>query len=200
MFRMMVLGIAMALLGACATVPEGQDPMVDLGAFRLGHNVVVASKAQQGPVSRDATQEEWVAVLQGAVQQRFGRYEGDQLYHFGISVEGYMLAPPGVPILYNPRSVLILNVTVWDDAANRKLNEEVEQFTVFETTTSGSLFAGSGNQRSKEEQMAGLAVNAMREIEAWMLQRKAEQGWFEPRPGAATEARITPVAAVVPQE
>jgi hypothetical protein len=197
---MVAMGLAMAFLAACSSVPASRDPMVDLGAFRLGHNVVVASKAQKGPVSRDATEEEWVTALRGAVQQRFGRYEGDQLYHFGISVEGYMLAPPGVPVLYKPRSALIVNVTIWDDAANRKLNEEVEQFTIFESTTSGSFLVGSGYERTKEEQMAGLAANAMREIEEWMLEQKATQGWFEPRPGAATEARVTPQSAVVPQE
>lgn len=200
MIRMGLTVLAMTVLTACATTSPTLDPQVDLGAFRLGHNVVIASKAQKGPVSRDATEAEWVSSLQSAVQQRFGRYEGDQLYHFGISVEGYMLAPPGVPVLYKPRSALIVNVTVWDDAANSKLNPEVEQFTIFETTTSGSFLVGSGYQRSKEEQMAGLSANAMREIEEWMLEKKASEGWFEPRPGAATEARVIPPGTVVPQE
>lgn len=145
---------------------------------------------QKGPVSRDATKEEWVSVLKNAVAERFGRYQGDQLYHIAISVEGYMLAPPGVPLVYKPKSALIINVTVWDDAANAKLNPKVEQLTVFESTTSGSFLVGSGNERTKEEQMAGLAANAVRDIEAWMVKQKAEQGWFEPRPGAATTARV----------
>lgn len=196
-----MLCAAMALLSACAnTTDPSDDPLVDLGAFRLGHNVVVASKAQKGPISRDATEEEWVGVLRNAVSQRFGRYGGDQLYHFGISVEGFMLAPSGVPVVYTPKSVLILNVTLWDDAANTRLNPEVEQFTVFESTTGGSALLGSGNQRTKEEQMAGLAANAMREIEAWMLTQKAEKGWFASRPGAATTAIVTDPAAVTPTE
>ena len=200
MIRMGLIVLTMTVLTACAATTPVLDPKVDLGAFRLGHNVVVASKAQKGPVSRDATEQEWVSALQGAVQQRFGRYEGNQLYHFGISVEGYLLAPPGVPVVYKPRSALIVNVTVWDDAANSKLNPEVEQFTIFESTTSGSFILGSGYQRTKEQQMAGLAANAMREIEEWMLEKKASEGWFEPRAGAATEARVLPPGAVAPEE
>ena len=148
--------------------------------------------------ARAATGDEWVDVLRPAVARRFGRYEGNQLYHFGISVEGFMLAPPGVPLIYSPKSALIINVTVWDDAANAKLNPEVKQFTILESTTGGSFLVGSGHQRSKEEQMQGLAENAVREIEEWMVEMKAEQGWFEPRAGAATSATV-PRDELVPQ-
>ena len=193
MIRILSALAAMVLLAGCAadTNPY-DDPPSDLAAFRLGHNIVVASKAQKGPISRDATPEEWQAVLKSAVARRFGQYQGNQLYHFGISVEGYMLAPEGVPLIYKPKSALILNVTVWDDAANARLNEEVHQITVFESTTGGSFLAGSGNVRTKEQQMAGLAANAMREIEAWMVEQKQEKGWFLPRPGAATDVVISP--------
>ena len=184
MIRLFALLAGFALLAAC-TAPSPEDPLEDLGAFRLGHNVVVASKMQMGPVSRKATEEEWVAALTDAVADRFGRYDGDQLYHLGISVEGYMLAPPGLPVVYNPKSALIINVTVWDDAAGKKLNEEVEQFTIFETPTGGSLLVGSGHERTKEEQMQGLARNAVARVEAWMVEMHAEHGWFAPRPDPA---------------
>ena len=81
--------LAVLLLTAACTAPSADDPLADLGAFRLGHNVVIASKAKAGPGSRTATADEWVQVLRNAVARRFGRYEGDQLYHLGISVEGY---------------------------------------------------------------------------------------------------------------
>ena len=193
MFRVFSVLIGLAFLAACATDTNPyDDPQSDLGAFRLGHNVVVASKAKKGPISRNATPEEWQAALKPALARRFGQYQGNQLYHFGISVEGYMLAPEGVPLVYKPKSALILNVTVWDDAANAKLNDEVHQITVFESTTGRSFLVGSGNIRTREEQMAGLADNAVREIEAWMVEQKKENGWFLPRPGAATDAVISP--------
>lgn len=199
MIRLLSSLAALVLLAACSAAPLADDPLADLGAFRLGHNVVVASKMQQSPVSRDATAEEWTAVLKPALAGRFGRYQGDQLYHLGISIEGFALAPAGVPLLYKPKSALILNVTVWDDAAGTKLNAEPEQFTVFEQTTGESFLVGSGNKRTKEQQMAGLAANAVRKIEAWMVQQRKAQGWFEPRPGASTEATV-PRDELTPQQ
>ena len=174
-------------LVACAGIQD--QPPKDLGEFRLGHNVVIASKMQKGPVSRDATEEEWVSVLKTAVDQRFGGFEGDQLYHLGISVEGYMLAPPGVPVLYNPRSALILRVTAWDDTAGVKLNETPEMFQVLEDTTKTSAISGSGNERTKEEQMEGLAANAMDQIGEWLEEQHKENGWFDRKP--ETEAAET---------
>jgi len=190
MIRILSSLAALVLLAACAAAPQVDDPLADLGAFRLGHNVVVATKMQQSPVSRDATAEEWTAVLKPTLARRFGQYQGNQLYHLGISIEGFALAPAGVPLLYKPKSALILNVTVWDDAAGTKLNAKPEQFTVFEQTTGESFLVGSGNKRTKEQQMAGLAANAARKIEEWMAQKRKAEGWFEPRPGAATEAIV----------
>ena len=68
---------------------------------------------------------------------------------------------------------------------------------MFESTTGGTFLVGSGNQRTKEEQMAGLAANAVRTIEEWMVKQKAEQGWFEPRAGAATTA-VVPRDEMIP--
>jgi len=190
MTRIISLLSALLMLAACAAPPTLDDPLQDLGAFRLGYVVVYAQKMKKGPVSRDATSAEWEQVLGDALIQRFDKYQGNQLYHLGVSVEGFMLAPPGVPLIYSPKSALILNVTVWDDAANAKLNPEVHQITVFESTTGESFVVGSGHERTREEQMQGLAVNAVDMIEDWMVEQKETQGWFLPRPGAATEAVI----------
>ncbi|AVO38426.1 hypothetical protein [Pukyongiella litopenaei] len=189
MIRTIFLLAGLALLTACA--PSGNTisgTPVPLGDFRLGHNVVVASKMQQGPISRDATEQEWVDALTRAVDARFGRYEGDQLYHFGVSVEGYMLAPPGIPVLYNPRSALIINVTVWDDAAGGKLNSKVHQITALEDTTKASFWKGSGRERTKQEQIDGLAFNAVREIEEWLVEQHEQRGWFDDRDARAAAA------------
>lgn len=182
MIRLLALLTGLALLSACAD-PNQDKPPADLGEFRLGHNIVVASKMQKGPISREASQEEWVEVLTSAVDRRFGGFEGSQLYHFGMSVEGYMLAPPGVPVIYNPRSMLIINLTVWDDAAGKKLNDKPQQFQVLEDTTQGSAFLGSGRERTKEEQMEGLAANAMDAIGEWLVLQYEQEGWFAKKPG-----------------
>jgi hypothetical protein len=186
---MIALFTSVALLAGCATQETVETPLVDLGTFKLGHNVVVASKMKKGPVSRDATEDEWKEAISQAVANRFSQYQGDQFYHMAISVEGYMLAPPGVPLVYKPKSALIINVTVWDDAAGKKLNDEVKQLTVLENTTGDSFVVGSGAARTKEEQIAGLSRNAVRQIEKWLVEERAANGWF----GA-----VAPVAADVP--
>lgn len=178
MLRLLVPVAFLAMVAACS--PSGEDldkPAVPLGDFRLGHNVVVAPKAVKGPFSRDVPKEEMTKSLQDAVAARFGRYEGDRLYHFGISVEGYVLAAPGVPLVYNPKSVMIINLTVWDDAAGKKLNDEPAQLTVFESL-SGETVISSGLTQTKEEQLHNLSVNAAKQIEIFLTKQIKEEGWF----------------------
>ena len=171
MIRIFAVLVSLILVTACTpTTPD--EPLADLGAFRLGHNIVIADNVQKVPGSRDASKKEWISALTRAVEERFGQYQGDQLYHFGISVEGFNLATGGVPLVFTPKSVLAINVTVWDDAAGAKLNGEVEQFTIFETTSAESAVVGSGYTRTKEEQIQGLARNAVGRIEEWMIERR----------------------------
>lgn len=182
MIRLITLLTGLLLLIGCAEQDLSKEPPVDLGDFKLGHNVVVASKMVKGPVSRDASEEEWISALTTAVDDRFGRYEGDALYHFGVSVEGYMLAPGGVPVVYSPKSALIILVTVWDDELGRKLNDKPKQFTIFESSDSESLIVGSGHSRTKEEQLAGLSFNAAKAIEEWLTNMHEDHGWFTDDP------------------
>lgn len=197
MTRLFALLTGLTLLAGC-TEHSSQDPLVDLGEFRLGHNIVVMPNPQVGPISRKATNDEWIASLTGELDARFRRYDGNQLYHFGISIDGYMLAPPGIPVIYNPRSALFLSVTIWDDAAAGKLNPEVKRFTVFETTTGDTLVVGSGYQRTREQQMAGLSRNAAAAIESWLVEQQRAEGWFDRRPGTAPSAAPVAEPAAAP--
>lgn len=173
-----VLGF-LAILSLVACTPQNLDqPALDLGDFKLGHNVVVASKMQKGPVSRDATKEEWTNALTKAFAQRLGRYEGEGLYHLGVSVEGYMLAPKGVPVVYTPKSALLLNVTIWDDSKGAKMNDEPYQIAVLEDTDENSILIGSGWGRTKEEQIEGLSYNAAYTLEKWLAENKKDLDWF----------------------
>ncbi len=181
MIRAIALFFGLSVLVACT--PQNLDqPQLDLGDFRLGFNVVVASKMQKGPVSREASEEEWKTALTEAIAARLGRYEGEKLYHLGVSVEGYMLAPPGVPVVYTPKSALILNVTVWDDAAGKKINTEPHQLVILENTDKDSFLIGSGWGRSKEQQLKGLSYNAAYAIEKWLLEQKEQLNWFTDQP------------------
>ena len=113
-----ILGLVMLLMGLSAGT-DGRDlsePLADLGNFHLGHNVVVAPNIVKGPASRDASKEEWIEVMRDAMEARFTRYEGSRVYNIGLSVEGYVLAVAGIPVVAAPRSALIVRVTAWDDA------------------------------------------------------------------------------------
>ena len=173
-----IAGVLLVLsVAACNGAADLQDPAVPLGDFNLEHNIVVAPKAVKGPLSREASKEDLSAAMKAAIAERFDRYNGDKRYHFGVSIEGYVLAQPGVPLVLSPKSILIINVTVWDDAAGKKMNDEPHQITVLESFGSGAL-VGSGYTMSAEEQLKNLSQNAAKQIERYLVKQQKEQGWF----------------------
>ena len=168
----LVLGFGFGL-SACQT-NDLTEPPVPLGDFALGHNIVVTSNMQKVPISRNATPEQWEAALEKAMEERFGRYEGETLYNIGISIDAFALAPPGVPLVLNPKSALGITVTIWDDAAQKKLNEEGKQIIVMEKM-SGETVLGSGLTQSAAKQMEILSYNAAKAVEGWLLENPE---WF----------------------
>jgi hypothetical protein len=177
-----ILAFAGLVLGLTACTDATKDlegPFEPLGNFKLGHAEVVAPNLEKLLVSRDATEEEWITAVDEAVEARFRRFEGDKFYHIGISVEAYSLPPPVIP----GKSALAIRVTVWDDAAGAKLNEEtkvIHVIKVFESRLSNT----------REQQIAILAADAAKEIETWLRERQAEDGWLggpNPEPEAAAE-------------
>ncbi len=191
-------GLALALSLAACGLPA-QDPLEedlpDMGDFRLAFNIVVADNMQQVPPSRRATPEEWEAILQSEIDRRFGAYEGERLYHIALAVDGYSLAPPGIPLVLSPKSILVVSANVWDDELGEKLHEEPNQITVFEGASAASVI-GSGLVRSREEQMQVLARNMARRVQLWMLENP---DWFNIDPEAAA-ADAAAVQAVVDAE
>jgi len=168
-------------LAACGAPDPLTDELPNMGDFQLGYNIVVADNMQQIPPSRAASAEEWIAILTSEIDRRFGDYEGGKLYHLGIAIDGYALAPPGVPLVLSPRSILVLSVNVWDDAAGVKLHEEPEQIAVMEGAAAETAVIGSGLARTRDEQMQVLARNAARQIQRWMLDNPE---WFSIDPDA----------------
>ncbi|WP_175581610.1 hypothetical protein [Pseudooceanicola sp. HF7] len=181
-----LVAASVLLLSACTYSEDLHKPPVPLGDFRLGHNVVVASKMRKGPLSRHVEEEEMVQAVTAAVEERFRRYDGSGLYHLGISIEGYVIAAPGVPLLLKPRSALITNVTLWDDKANKKLTEEPKRIEVLESFNE-ETFIGSGLTMAREEQLQNVARNIAKEIQNWLEENPQ---WFEATPEeiAADEA------------
>ncbi len=179
MFRQCVAVLGLLAITACTNPNDLEEDPVYLGNFNLAHNVVVAPNLTKGPASRDASKGEWIGEMKDAIDERFSRYQGDKLYHLGISLEGYVLAIPGIPIVASPKSALILNVTVWDDSTQSKLNEKPELITVVETV-SGRTVLGSGLTQSKKRQIDNLTRNAAKLVENWLVKQNNEFGWFEP--------------------
>lgn len=178
MIQRILILLSLVALTACTYESDLEAPPVDLGNFKLGHNVVVAPVvATSAAISREATEEELTTALKEAIDKRFGRYEGSKLYHLGVSVEGYVLARAGVPVVAAPKSAMIIRVTVWDDAQAKKLNVPPEQLTILENID-GESFIGTGWTQSAEKQLEGLARNAAKAIETFLLKENAEQGWF----------------------
>ncbi|WP_226936323.1 hypothetical protein [Pseudogemmobacter faecipullorum] len=165
---------ALILLAACGGKNDLKDPPVPLGDFVLGHNIIVAENVQKVPISRDASPAEWEASMKEAVAARFGRYEGSRIYNIGISVDGYALAPPGIPVVAAPKSVLAITANIWDDATATKLNPEGKSFTVFESL-SGETVIGTGLTSTKAQQMEALSFNAAKKVEGWLLEHPE---WF----------------------
>lgn len=179
--RLAALLLGLSLLAACGgTIADLDEPVEPLGDFYFGHNIVVADNAEPGPLSRSAEPEEWKEVLTQEIDRRFRRFDGDRYYHLAVNVEGYILAVPGIPIVAAPKSALIFTVTVWDDAAGGKINEDPHRIVVLENLT-GATIISSGLTQSREQQMENLAVNAASQIERW-LRRNIH--WFEGDPDA----------------
>lgn len=177
-------------LAACNGAADLDQAAIPLGDFNLGHNIVVAPKVQKVPLCREMATDTMTKMLQDAVAERFDRYQGDRLYHFGISIEGYCLAPPGIPVVAAPKSVMIIRITVWDDANNKKLTPTAHQITVFESLDQGPL-VGSGYTKTAQEQFKNLSQNAAKQIENFLVRENREKNWF----GGTVQEQIVPVTS-----
>jgi triacylglycerol esterase/lipase EstA (alpha/beta hydrolase family) len=182
--RILFVGLVLGLLAACGTDADLVEKPQALGNFKMEHNIVVSKNAKQGPLSRPANLSAFKSTLEGAIQDRMGRYEGDMLYHIGVNIDAYVLALPGVPVVLNPKSLLIFSVTVLDYASQNKINVEAEQITVLENLT-GKTAISSGLTQSAEEQMENLSRSAARAIEKWLRENKA---WFTKEQNAKRKA------------
>lgn len=178
MTRILTLLTALVFVTACNGAADLNKAPVPLGDFNLVHNIAVAPKAQKGPLSREVSRQQLIKALSDATAERFDRYDGARDYHFGMSVEGYVLAQPGIPLVFAPKSILVINLTVWDDARAVKLNPKPHQITVFESLDQGPI-VGSGYTKSAEEQLKNLSQNAAKAIESYLVRQNREKGWFE---------------------
>lgn len=181
--RLPVLLAAFLTLAACAAEDDLSQPPEAVGQFRLGHNIAIADDTQLGPFSRTLSEDVIEATVQDAVAARLRRYDGNGLYHLGLNVGGLVLAQPGVPLIYSPKSVMIVDVTVFDNKTQSKLNEEPKRFVVGEGFRNAAPIIGSGYVRGAEEQLVNLSESFAQQLEDWIRDQAEEEGWFAPVPG-----------------
>lgn len=177
MIRLLAALSALVLLSACGET-RLDEPPEDLGAFSARVTHVYTEKALQWPMSRDAEHSEWTAQIENALDTRLRRYAGGQEYDVAVTLEGFMLAPAGVPVLFSPKSAVVVNVFVYDVAAETFLAKK-HQLEIFEDTTGESAILGSGHARTKEEQIAGLSVRIADAVEEWLAEEHKANGWFK---------------------
>ena len=171
---------ASLFLGLCACTPPVTDkPVVPIGDFSLGYNVVVGDQMAKGPLSRTADTQAIATSLKTAINERLSRYEGDKLYHVVTHVDMYVMGSAGVPFVFSPKTALFVSMTVWDDAAKAKLTETPIQLTLLENSNSKN-FLGSGLGQTVEEQIQSMAESAAYQIESWLRKQNREQNWFNP--------------------
>lgn len=173
--RLIALTCALGVLASCTSKDDLSEPPVPMGDFLLGHNIVIASEVEKGPLSREASAEEWETSLKAAMANRFGRYEGDHLFHIGVHVDAYVLAVPGIPLVASPKSIVIVSYNIWDDKTREKLTDEAVQLTVFEHSEKNTFILGSGLTNSREAQIQNLSNNAARMIQRSLLENPQ---WF----------------------
>lgn len=173
------------VLAACQT-NDLKEPPVPLGNFQLGVNVAITDKMQSPGISRQVTPKQMETAITQAVAARFDypRYQGDRLLNFGIFVDGYLLAPPGIPVVMSPASVMMVTVNVFDDATGKKLNEGGTRLTVVEKGSAATLI-GSGLTQTKEKQLETLAYNVAKRIESFLLEHPEWLGMTEAEAQAA---------------
>ncbi|WP_278924169.1 MULTISPECIES: hypothetical protein [Pseudophaeobacter] len=190
MFRTLALLASMVLLAACEET-QLDEAKEDLGDFNMRVSFVYTDKALQWPLSRSAEPSEWNEPIERALEARLGRYDGAGKYDVAVTLEGYLLATGGIPVLVNPKSAAVVNVFVYDVTTKSYLVRE-HQMQIFEDTTGESAIIGSGYSRTKAEQIDGLALKIVDGLEEYMAEQHAENGWFD---GASAAVAAEPDAA-----
>lgn len=183
----------LVLLAGCAGAPLTDRPE-PIGDFRLGHAIAKVERPETGPFSRVLPDEVIKASVENAVRARLGRYDGDGLYHLGMAVGGYVLAQPGVPLIYSPKSVMIVDVTIFDNSTQQKITPEPIRITAFEGVEKTVPIIGSGYARQADEQLENLSAQVAVQLENWI--RKNPELFVVPE-GHARVAYDPPPPAVI---
>jgi|TARA_R110002124_G_scaffold160662_1_gene327935 hypothetical protein len=168
------LGLAAtAGLSGCAVPDPVDEDLPDMGNFELAYSVVVSENAKKVPPSRDATPELLKATMTSEIERRFGQYKGGKGFVVAVAIDGYALAPPGIPIVLTPKSIMVVSANLWTADPQEKIAGP-EQLTTFEGAD--TFLLGSGLQKTADEQLTTLSRNMVKKIQSWLLRNPT---WFD---------------------
>jgi len=194
--RYFPLLLCLPLIAACTQPLDADVERSGLGDFTLDRLVVIVDDPTSSIVSRNASDAQLKQAVTEAVDTRLRRFDGAGSYSIGIKVQGYVLAPRGIPVLFAPRSTLFLSVNAYDDVPSR-LNADTRNLTIWENA-GGDTVIGSGYSQTAQDQLDELAANAAIEIERWLRENEDWFGGASARPENATGAAAPAAGAQNP--
>ena len=151
--------------------PSDISPIQPIENFRLGHLVVKAENTQKGFFSRKASEQVLEDTLKNKLLISLSKQNGNHFFHISVVVSAYVLAKPGIPIILSPKSILIVDVSIFDDDSEQKVFDKPKRFSVFESLSSNTLI-GSGLTLTAEEQLDNLTTIATYKINQWLVSNK----------------------------
>ena len=108
-----------------------------LATCELGLNIVVADNMKKVPISRRCQQSKngKQHSVKDVVQIRFRPlFRQPNSTTLASRLMAIALAPPGIPVVAAPKSVLVITANIWDDASRQKTERRRrKQFTIFES-------------------------------------------------------------------
>ena len=107
------------------------------------------------------------------IERRFGQYKGGKGFVVAVAIDGYALAPPGIPIVLTPKSIMVVSANLWTADPQEKIAGP-EQLTTFEGAD--TFLLGSGLQKTADEQLTTLSRNMVKKIQSWLLRNPT---WFD---------------------
>ena len=151
--------------------PSNITPVQPIENFKLGHLIVKAENTQRGFFSRNASEEILEHTLKTKLTNLLSNQNGNHFFHLSVVVSGYVLAKPGIPVILSPKSVLIIDVSIFDDETEQKVFSKPKRFSIFESLSSNTII-GSGLTLTAEEQLDNLTTIATHKISQWLISNK----------------------------
>lgn len=170
MHKRAIWGLAMLALSSCGEVPKSPNLNAQSlqAHFTLGHVGVITTGMAKGAYSVDVQSQDLATHLRSAVTSELSNFTGGHQYNLGIKVEAYTLANPSMPTVPQPKSVLMLTLSVWDDSHDPRPILAPATVVAVDGLYGTSIFV-TKPQGSIDQRLAALCAKAAIEIERYLV-------------------------------